>query len=293
MGHGKGEGRGQAAADRRGAVRRLPGRDRGGAGPRQPGRGGPGLLHRAAAAGRAQEHRADGGAPRPGAGAGHAPSPAPCRRPGRVGRRVPAAGRARAGVAGDRAARPGALLDRGRHRLPEAGQALGRRRPAVLRRAGQAGQLSGGGEPVGGQRPGQPAGRLAALPARGLGRGPGAAGQGRRAGGDRVCDQAGDRPRADPPGAGRGRAGGRGAGRCRLRRATRPTSGSACTTSVCATCWASARGPASGRPGRRRCRPSPGPVEAGRRPGFDAVRSTGRSRSRIWPWACRRERGER
>ena len=81
------------------------------------------------------------------------------------------AGGARAGAARDRAARAGALLDRGRHRLPQEGQALGRRGAAVLRRTRQAGQLPGGGEPVGGQRPGQPAGRLAALPARGLGGG--------------------------------------------------------------------------------------------------------------------------
>src|SRR4051794_1634034 len=57
MGHGK-EGRGQAAPDRRGAVRGLSGWDRGGAGSCQPGGGGAGLLHRAAAAGRAQERRA-------------------------------------------------------------------------------------------------------------------------------------------------------------------------------------------------------------------------------------------
>jgi SRSO17 transposase len=58
MGHGKGEERGQAAPGQRGAVRRLSGRGRGSGGAQPPGGSGAGLLHRPAAAGRAQEHRA-------------------------------------------------------------------------------------------------------------------------------------------------------------------------------------------------------------------------------------------
>src|SRR5215213_7312673 len=43
-----------------------------------------------------------------------------------------------------------ALLDRRRHRVSEAGRALGRGGAAILRPAGQAGELPGGGEPAGG-----------------------------------------------------------------------------------------------------------------------------------------------
>ena len=89
-------------------------------------------------------------------------------------------------------------LDRRRHRLSQEGQAFGRRGAAVLRPARQAGQLSGGGEPVGRQPCGQPADRLAALSAGGLGGGSGAARQGGRAGGGRLRDQARDRAGADP-----------------------------------------------------------------------------------------------
>ena len=277
--------KGQAAPDRRGAVRGLSGGDRGGAGPCEPGRVGAGLLHRAAAAGRAQEHRADGGPDRAGPGAGGAPVAAPRRGQGRMGRCGAAAGGARAGAAGDRAARPGAVLDRGRHRLPEAGQALGRRRPAVLRAARQAGQLSGGGQPVGGERPCQPADRLSALPARGLGRGSGAAGQGGGAGGDRLRDQDRHRARAAPAGAGRGRAARCGAGRCRLRRRERlPGRGGGARPALRA--GHPPRDQRLAARARRRCRPSLGPAAAGRRPGCGAARSTSRCRSRTWPRAC-------
>ncbi len=113
VGYGKGKGRGQAAPGRRGAVGRLPGRDRGGAGPCQPVCGGAGLLHRAAAAGRAQEHRADGRPDRAGPGAGGPPVAASRGGQGRMGRCGPAASGARPCAACHRAARPGAVLDRG------------------------------------------------------------------------------------------------------------------------------------------------------------------------------------
>ena len=56
---------------------------------------------------------------------------------------------------------------------------LGRRGAAVLRPDRQAGQLPGGSEPLGGNPSGQPAGRLSAVSAEGLGRRCRAAGQGR------------------------------------------------------------------------------------------------------------------
>jgi hypothetical protein len=63
--------------------------------------------------------------------------------------------------------------------FPQEGPARGH--TPVLRPARQAGQLPGRGLPIGSQRGGQPAGRLQALPASGLGRRSGAASQGRRA----------------------------------------------------------------------------------------------------------------
>ncbi len=45
---------------------------------------------------------------------------------------------------------PGRLVDHRRHGVPEEGQALRGRDPAVLRDAGQAGQLPGRGERVAG-----------------------------------------------------------------------------------------------------------------------------------------------
>jgi hypothetical protein len=149
--HDEGEKRGEGAARRRGAFRSLPGWDHRGAGSRQSGGFGPGLLHGAAVAGRAQERRADGRPDCAGPSAGPAPVDAPCGGQCGLGRCDHAYHGAPAGAAGDRAARPSALLDRRRHRLPQAGSALGRRGPAILRPTGQAGQLPGRGEPVGGQ----------------------------------------------------------------------------------------------------------------------------------------------
>jgi hypothetical protein len=63
----------------------------------------------------------------------------------------------------------------------------------------------------------QPAGRLAALPARGLGGGPAAAGQGGGAGGGRLRDQDRDRARPAPASTRGGHPGRHRAGRCRLR----------------------------------------------------------------------------
>ena len=65
----------------------------------------------------------------------------------------------------------------------QAGQALGRRRPPVLRRAGQAGRLPGPGLAHPGPRRGAGRRRPAPVPAGGLGGGRRAPGQGRRAGG--------------------------------------------------------------------------------------------------------------
>ncbi len=48
----------------------------------------------------------------------------------------------------------------------------------------------------------------------------------------------------------------------------------------------SVRGPASGRPGRRRCRPRPGRARGGRRRGCGAARTINRSRSGSWRRAC-------
>ena len=67
-------------------LRRAAGRR---AGPRRPARPAAGLLHGPAAAGRAQERRADGGQGRPGPGRRRAPVLAPLRRQGRLGRRAP------------------------------------------------------------------------------------------------------------------------------------------------------------------------------------------------------------
>src|SRR5215211_4139039 len=66
-----------------------------------------------------------------------------------------------------------AWLVGGRHRPAEEGQALRRRGAPVLRPGGRAGELPGGGDALGRDRGGEPAHRLPALPARGLGLGPG------------------------------------------------------------------------------------------------------------------------
>src|SRR4051812_2412809 len=158
-------------------LRRAAGRRAGPCGPARPAAG---LLHGPAAAGRAQERGADGGEARPGPGRRGAPVLAPLRRQGRLGRRRPAEGRARLRAPGAAGARPDPGLAGRRHRPAEEGQALGRRGPAVLRPGGQAGQLPGGGDPLGRERGGEPAGRLPALPARGLGRRPGTACHGGR-----------------------------------------------------------------------------------------------------------------
>src|SRR4051794_9652770 len=152
-------------------LRRAVGRH---ARPRRPARAAAGLRHRPAPARRAQERRADGGQGRPVPRRGRAPVPAPFRRRGRLGRRDPAEGGARPRAPGDAGAGAGPGLARGRHRAAEEGQALGRGGAPVLRPARQAGQLPGGGDPLGRDRGGLAAGRLPALPARGLGRRPGA-----------------------------------------------------------------------------------------------------------------------
>ena len=77
---------------------------------------------------------------------------------------------ARAGDAGDRASRTDRGLDHRRYVLPQAGHPFGRRASSVLRAARQAGQLSGGGDVVDRQSSCQPADRLSAVSAEGLGR---------------------------------------------------------------------------------------------------------------------------
>ncbi len=64
------------------------------------------------------------------------------------------------------------LVDHRRHGVSQAGAALGGRGAPVLRDAGQAGQLPGGGERVAGLRGGQHSGGVAAVPAPGVGRRP-------------------------------------------------------------------------------------------------------------------------
>src|SRR5713226_506831 len=84
-------------------------------------------------------------------------------RPGFVVGREGAGEGVRAGAAGDGTRWPDRGLDHRRHRLSEEGQALCRGGTAILRTAGQAGQLPGGGLAVDCQPPGQPAGALSAL----------------------------------------------------------------------------------------------------------------------------------
>ena len=107
---------------------------------------------------------------------------------------------ARDGVAGDRAARTDRGVDHRRHRLPQAGKAFGRRAPAILRTARQAGQLPGGGVAVDCQScmPAcrWPIGCICRKSGRRIER----RRKGRRAEGDRLQDQAGDRAGADPLG---------------------------------------------------------------------------------------------
>ncbi len=138
----------------------------------------------------------------------------------------------------------------------------------------------------------QPAGRLPALPARGLGRRPRPPRDGGRAGGGRVRDQAFDRARPDRAGAGRRRAAGGGGDRRRVRqrhrlprrdhRAGPPLRGRhPGHDRPVAARHGTAAGRAAGRHG------------AGRRSGCGASPSTNRSRPRGWRRACPRARGRR
>ncbi len=93
---------------------------------------------------------------------------------------------------------------------------IGWRDATILRPVGEAGQLPSGGQPVGGDPSGQPAGRLAAVFGEGLGRRSGSLGGRRRACRAWLPDQARNCPAADAPGLGEWRAAGRGAGRSGL-----------------------------------------------------------------------------
>src|SRR5713226_7435153 len=78
---------------------------------------------------------------------------------------------AREGAAGDRAAWADRGMDHRRYGVPQAGAALGRGTPSILRTAWQAGELSGRGDVVDRQSPRQPAGGVSAVSAEGLGGG--------------------------------------------------------------------------------------------------------------------------
>ena len=177
----------------------------------------PVLLHRSAVNGRAQVGRADGGSPAAGADGCRAPVVAAFRRPVALGQQRSAAGGSPGGSARDDGARPGDGLDRGRYQFPQEGRSFGWRRPPVLRSARQAGQLQSRGVAVGGHRGGVAADRLAAVSARGLGRGCWTPGGRQGAEDGDVSNQAADRPGPDRGGAGGRRSGRCRAGRCRLR----------------------------------------------------------------------------
>src|SRR6266480_2809531 len=77
---------------------------------------------------------------------------------------------ARAGCAGDRAARPDRGLDYRRYVFSKVRLQVGRRAASVLRAAREASQLSGGSDVVDGQSSCQPADRVQALSAAGMGK---------------------------------------------------------------------------------------------------------------------------
>jgi hypothetical protein len=106
---------------------------------------------------------------------------------------LPAAGSNRCSSC-DREERQDKRLDRRRHGISQEGRSFGWRRPAILRSAWQAGQLSGRCLAVGSQRARKPAARLSALSSRGLGGRLSSPGQSRRARGRRVQDQTANRP---------------------------------------------------------------------------------------------------
>ncbi len=106
--------------------------------------------------------------------------------------------------------------------FPKKGKHSVGRGAAVLRTAGQAGQLPGGGLAVDRQPPCEPAGALSALSAAGMGGRRCAPAQGSRARGDRLQDQAGDRARPDALGLRGGPAARRGAAGCGLWQSHQP-----------------------------------------------------------------------
>src|SRR6185312_3701188 len=192
----RGTGRGDRACRSGGAVARLL----------------PGL----AAAGRAQERRADRGGNGAGAGLGQAPVVAAFRRQRAMVERAGSQPDPGADPAAHRRQRRDRSLDHRRHRVSEEGPSLGRGGPSILRPARQAGQLSGRGQPVCGQSCSEPADRLATVPAAGVGGRCRAPRRCRHPRDDRVSDQAGDCAGADPGGVRRRSAAGRCTDGCRV-----------------------------------------------------------------------------
>ena len=192
------------------------------------------LHHRADVAASAQERGADGRAYGPAECSFAPPVAAPLRGRRELVGRAHAAGDMPVGRAADGFQRR-RLVDHRRHGVSQAGAALGGRRAPVLRDAGQAGQLPGGGERVAGLRGGQHSGGVAAVPSPGVGRRRGPTREGRRARSARVRHQAPDRAAADRTPAGPGGAEALRAGRRGLRRghgvSRTPGASLACPTS--------------------------------------------------------------
>ena len=120
----------------------------------------PVVLRGIVVARRSQERRADGRARAAWTCASGASIDASFRGEVRVVRRGSALGGARPCPADHRTTRPDPCADHRRHRHPEERQALRRCGAAVLRATRQTRQLPGRGEPVGGQRPCEPADRV-------------------------------------------------------------------------------------------------------------------------------------
>src|SRR3982751_2152290 len=101
--------------------------------------------------------------------------------------------------------------------VSEEGDAFGRRGAAVLWAGGQAGELPGGGKPVGQHEGCEPADRLALIFAARVGGRPSAQKTGWDSRGNPVCNEANACAATNPGSRRTGRATSTGVGRCRLR----------------------------------------------------------------------------